>query len=118
MAEEPQENELERLLKDYQMLQDQLRSAALQLEQLQSQKIEMDRAREELGSATGKVYMSVGGVIVETPKEKALADLNDRSSLAEARITSTNKQYTELRNKEKTLNEKITKLYKQSQGVQ
>jgi prefoldin beta subunit len=98
-------------------LQEQLRNVALQLEQFQSQKIDLERAKEELGKATGKVYISVGGVIVETTKEKALSDITDRSALTETRLQSANKQYTEFRSKEKQLNEKITQLYKQSQGM-
>lgn len=108
--------ELEKLLKDYQILQEQLRTVALQLEQLQTQKIDIERANDELEKATGKVYITVGSVIVETSKEKALDDLKDRNALSETRIQSINKQYTELKNKEKQMNEKITQLYRQSQG--
>ncbi len=116
--QQPIENELEKLLKDYQILQEQLRSIAMQLEQFQAQKIESERAKEELEKSTGKVYLSVGGVIVETTKENALSDIYDRHALVETRFTAYNKQYTDLRNKEKALNEKITKIYKQSQGQQ
>ncbi len=116
-AEQPQENELERLLKDYQMVQDQLRSMAIQLEQLQAQKIDMERAKLELDKSTGKVYIGVGGVIVETSKEKALSDIKERAELNEARLQSANKQYTDLRGREKQMNERITRLYRQSQGA-
>lgn len=116
-AQQPQENELEKLLKDYQILQEQLRSVALQVEQFQSQKMDMDRAVEELGKSNGKVYISVGGVIVETTKEKASEDLKDRLSLTETRLQSANKTYTDLRNREKQLNERITGLYRQAQGM-
>ena len=109
--------DLEKMLKDYQVIQDQLRSVALQLDQLQAQKIDMEKAREELDKAQGKVYITVGGVMVETTKEKALTDISERVSLNKARIDSMNKQYTELRNREKQLNEKITSVYKSSQGV-
>lgn len=116
-AEQTQENELEKLLKDYQIIQEQLRSMALQVEQFQGQKLDLGRAKEELEKSTGKVYLTVGGVIVETNKEKALSDINDRSSLTDTRLQSANKQYTDLRSREKLMNEKITKLYKQSQGM-
>ena len=109
--------DLEKMLKDYQVIQDQLRSVALQLDQLQAQKIDMEKAKEELDKALGKVYITVGGVMVETTKEKALADISERASLNKARIDSMNKQYTELRNREKQLNEKITSVYKSGQGV-
>ncbi len=109
--------DLEKMLKDYQVIQDQLRSVALQLDQLQAQKIDMEKAKEELDKALGKVYITVGGVMVETTKEKALTDISERASLNKARIDSMNKQYTELRNREKQLNEKITSVYKSGQGV-
>ncbi len=109
--------DLEKMLKDYQVIQDQLRSVALQLDQLQAQKIDMEKAKEELDKAQGKVYITVGGVMVETTKEKALVDISERTSLNKARIDSMNKQYTELRNREKQLNEKITSVYKSGQGV-
>ncbi len=107
------EQEVEKLLRDYQSTQEQLRTLAIQLEQFQAQKAEMEKAKEELGKASGKVYFSIGGVIVETTKEKALADIEDRYSLTTARLQSFNKQYTEVKAREKQLNEKLTQLYKQ-----
>ena len=112
-----QESELEKALKEYQIVQEQLRSVAMQLEQLQGQKMDMDRANEELSKAEGKVYISVGGVIVETTKDKALADIKDRSELNAVRLQNANRSYTDLRNKEKTLNDKITGMYRKSQGL-
>ena len=115
---EPQSNqqkEIEKLAKEYQIAQEQLRLVTLQLEQLKAQEAELSGAKEQLEKATGKTYSSIGGIMVETDKEKALADVNDKAELTKARLNSINKQYTELRNKEKTLNDKITEIYK---GVQ
>ena len=117
MAQQPNEQEVEKMVRDYQMVQEQLRVYAIQLEQLKAQKAELERANEEVTNASGKVYMSVGGVIVETTKEKAVADLKDRSELSETRINSVTKQFNELRSKEKDLGEKITNIYKSSQGT-
>lgn len=89
---------------------------AMQHEQLQAQKLEMERAKEELDKASGRVYFSVGGVIVETTKEKALTDINERHSLTEARLQSINKQYADVKAREKQLNEELMKLYKQGQA--
>ncbi len=114
MAAGEQQADIEKLLKDYQMLQEQIRSVGMQVEQLQAQKLDMERANEELGKSTGKIYISVGGVIVETTKEKAIADISDRASLTNARLQSANKTYTEMRSREKQLNEKITALYRGS----
>ncbi len=113
-AAQPDASDVEKLLRDYQLIQEQLRSVAMQLEQLQAQKMEVERAKDELTKSTGKVYFSVGSVIVETTKEKALADVNERHELTTTRLTSFNKQYTEIRAKEKALNDKLTQMYKQN----
>lgn len=111
-----EESEAEQAVRDYQIVQEQLRSAALQLNQLQNQKAELARAKEEVTASKGRVYVTVGGVIVETDKEKALADVKERSELAEVRIASLTKQYNELKNREKQLGDKLTQMYKKSQG--
>jgi len=113
MAEESsEENDLEKLLSEYQAVQEQLHTFAAALDQLQNQKEEIERAKQEINAATGKVYISVGGVIVETTKEKALADLNERAEMTSLRISTTTKQYNELKNKEQQLGSKLTQLYK------
>lgn len=112
----PQDQEPDKLLRNYQAVQEQLRSAAMQLDQLQGQKAELERAKEEVTNSSGKVYVTIGGVIVETDKAKALGDIKERSEVADVRITSLNRQFSDLKAKEKQLGEKITELYKKSQG--
>jgi len=120
MATQPQqdtgEEEAERAVRDYQQLQEQLRAAAVQLNQLQAQKADLDRAKEEVSGAGGRVYLTVGGVIVETTKEKALKDIGERSELTTVRIGSLTKQYNDLKAKEKQLGDRLTQMYKQSRG--
>ena len=119
MATQPKptgQEEAEQAVRDYQIVQEQLRASAMQLNQFQNQKAELDRAKGEVDAAKGKVYVTVGGVIVETAKEKALADIKERSELADVRIGSLTKQYNDLKAKEKQLADKLTQMYKQSQG--
>ena len=116
MAQQQNEQEMEKMVRDYQMVQEQLRIYGIQLEQLKAQKIELERANEEVGNSTGKVYISVGGVIVETTKDKAIVDLKDRTELSDTRITSITKQFNDLKSKEKQLSERITEIYKSAQG--
>ncbi len=97
------------------MLQEQLRNAAMQLDQLQAAKADYERANKEIESAAGKVYLSIGGVMIETPKDKAQADLKEKLEITTIRIQSATKQYTELKDKEKSLGDKLTQLYKTSQ---
>jgi prefoldin beta subunit len=119
MVTQPQpggQEEAEQAVRDYQVVQEQLRSAAMQLNQFQNQKAELEKARGEVSGASGKVYVTMGGVIVETSKEKALADIAERAEMADLRIGSLTKQYNELKGKEKQLGDKLTQMYKQSQG--
>lgn len=111
------ESDAEKTVRDYQTVQEQLRASAMQLDQLHMQKAELERAKDEVGGSSGKVYITVGGVIVETSKEKALADIKEKSELTEVRIGSLTKQLNEFKAKEKQLGEKITQMYKQSQGA-
>ena len=100
--------ELERLTRDYQMLQEQLQSLAVQREQFNMQKEEHKMALAEVEKAAGKVYMGVGGAIVETPKDDAVKRLKERHEAIEMRLTLVNKQYEEFSKKEKSLREEIT----------
>jgi prefoldin beta subunit len=109
--------EAEKMIRDYQIVQEQLRSASMQLEQLQVQKAELAKAQEEITASSGKVYITVGGVIIETTKQKALEDIKGRSEITEVRISSVTKQYTELKSRDKQLGEKLAQIYKQSQGA-
>ncbi|MEM0201032.1 MAG: prefoldin subunit [Candidatus Micrarchaeaceae archaeon] len=110
--------EIEKLLKDYQLLQEQMRSIAMQIEQMQTQKIELERAKEEIEKSSGKIFLTIGNVIVESSKDKAKTDVIDKQSMVEIRLQSMNKQYTEMKNKDKQLNEKLTQIYKADQGQQ
>lgn len=116
MAQNVAEEEAEKLVREYQVLQEQMRAVAMQLDQLQGQKAELERAGEEVGKSTGKVYLSVGGVIVETAKEKAASDIKERTELAGVRIGAMTKQFNDLKAKEKLLSDKLSQLYKSAQG--
>ncbi len=115
MPEQQNPQEIEKMLKDYQVVQEQLRVYSIQLEQLKAQKAEIERAKDEVDKSTGKVFLSIGGVIVESTKDKAVADLKDRSELSGTRIASITKQFNEIKSKEKSLSEKITSMYKAAQ---
>src|SRR5271170_3648511 len=82
---QPNEQDIEKMVKDYQITQEQLRMYAIQLDQLKNQKAELERAVEEVTKAAGKVYISVGGIIVETTKDKAESDIKERSELSDTR---------------------------------
>lgn len=100
--------ELEKLTRDYQMLQEQLQSLAMQKEQFAAQNEEQKEALTEIEKASGKVFISVGGAIVETTKAEALKKLKERHDAVEMRLTLVNRQHDEFSKKEKSLREEIT----------
>ncbi len=106
------QQDLEKSLRDYQMLQEQIRAYTMQLDQLNIGKADLERAQKEIEAATGKVYINVGGVIVETTKDKAIADIKERSELTTTRVGSATKQLNELRGREKQLKDKLSQGYK------
>lgn len=113
MAVAPSEQDIEKMVRDYQTVQEHLRNAALQLDQLHGAKADLERAKEEIEKAEGKVYLTVGGVIVETSKEKALVEIKERGELTAVRIQSATKQFNELKTREKQLGDKLTSVYQQ-----
>ncbi len=102
--------DIERILRDYQNVQQQLRTAMLQTEQLNARKIELSTAADEVKKATGKVYFTIGGITVETTKDKAAADISEKTETVDIRLHSLEKQINELKLKEKQLRDEINKL--------
>lgn len=105
--------ELEKLTRDYQLLQEQLQALAVQKEQFAIQKEEHKEAFSEVEKAAGKVFLTVGGAIVEMPKADALKKIKERQESIEMRIGLVNKQYEEFSKKEKSMREEITKALQQ-----
>ncbi|MDE1846091.1 MAG: prefoldin subunit [Candidatus Micrarchaeota archaeon] len=106
----PSPQEVEKMLRDYQMIQEQIRALSMQVEQLAIQKNELQTAKEEVEKSTGKVYVTVGGVIVEAKKDVALKNISEKSESGEVRIQSVNKQLNDYKSREKTLRDKITQV--------
>ncbi len=104
--------ELEKLTRDYQLVQEQLQNLAMQKEQFTIQKEEHKLALVELEKATGKVYVSIGGVIVETPKSDAVTKVKERQESIDMRLNIINKQYDDFVKKEKSMREDITNALK------
>lgn len=106
-------DQLEKLTKDYQLLQDQLQSIGVQREQFTELKEEYKAAMAEVEKATGKVYISIGGVMVDVPKEQAVKDIKDKQDSTEMRLGIVSKQYDEFSKKEQSLRAEITKALKE-----
>ncbi len=108
--------QMEKLTSDYQALQEQIQSLAIQKSQLSEQKEEFKEALAELEKATGKVYSTIGGVMIESTKEEAVKNVKDRQDSAEMRFGIITKQYDEAIKKEKTLRSEIETILKNETG--
>ncbi|MGC8572218.1 MAG: prefoldin subunit [Candidatus Micrarchaeia archaeon] len=104
------EEEIEKLIKEYQLLADQLQSFAVQKDQFSIEKEEYKESLKELENATGKIYMSVGSVIIEASKEEAIKKIKEKQESVEMRLSLINRQYEDLSKKEKEMREKINKI--------
>ena len=80
------------------------------------QKEEHKEALVELEKATGKIFLSVGGAIVEMPKAEAVKKLKERQETVEMRLSLVTKQHDEFAKKEKSLREEITAALKQQKA--
>jgi prefoldin beta subunit len=100
--------ELEKLTREYQMLQEQLQSLAVQKEQFRSQKEEFKEALEELEKAKGKIYLAIGGIMVDIDKETATKNVKEKEESAIMRLGIVEKQFDELSKKEQALRSEIT----------
>ncbi len=100
---------MEKLTRDYQMIQEQLQGLAMQKEQFNMQKIEQKEALSEIEKATGKIFIALGGVLVETSKEEAIAKLKERQESTDMRLSIIGRQHEEAVKKEKSMRDEITK---------
>ncbi|MCL5430182.1 MAG: prefoldin subunit [Candidatus Marsarchaeota archaeon] len=109
--------ELEKLTRDYQTIQEQMQALSVQKEQFNVEKEEHKEALAEIEKSTGKVFVTLGGAIVEVSKEEALKRIKEREESITMRLTIINKQYEDASKKEKSLREQITGALKEQQGT-
>jgi len=100
--------ELEKITREYQMLQEQLQSLAVQREQFREQKEELKLALDELEKAKGKIFLSVGGIMVDVDKDTAMKNVKERQESNAMRLTIVERQFDDASKKEKALREDIT----------
>jgi len=105
------EDELNKELIDYENLEKQLEVVLIQKHQLQLQLNEIKHALEELKTAKGQVYRSVGSLMIQSSKEEADKDLKDRQELIDVKLNALGKQEEKLRSSvteaQKSLQEKM-----------
>jgi prefoldin beta subunit len=101
-------DQIEKLSREYQTLQEQLQSLAVQREQFKEQKAELKAALEEAEKAKGKIFLAIGGIMVDVSKEDAVKDLKEKEESNSMRLSIIEKQFDEAQKKEQTLRTEIT----------
>jgi prefoldin beta subunit len=105
------------LLIQLQTFQQQYQTAAMQHEALTLQKLELDKALEELGKVADKedVFKAVGPILVKSTKAGLAADLTEKREAAEARLKSTDVQLKKLREKMGEIQGKLQSMFGRSE---
>lgn len=101
-------DELEKMTREYQMLQEQLQGLTMQKEQFREQKDELKHALEEVEKAKGKVFLAIGGVMVDVDKETATKSLKERQESTSMRLTIVERQLEDASKKEQSMRSEIT----------
>lgn len=100
--------ELEKKTRDYQVLQEQLQALAMQKEQFREQKEEFTQALTETEKAKGKIFLAIGGVMVDVDKDTAVKSLKEKQESSTMRLSIVEKQFEDFSKKEQALRTEIT----------
>jgi prefoldin beta subunit len=107
----------QQLLLQLQTLQQQAQATAMQREGMSVQKMDLDKALEELAKAKDgeDVYKAVGPILVKSTKTELTKELKERNETIELRLKSIEKQEEKLREKGRELQGKLSELLKGGQ---
>ncbi|NYZ79414.1 prefoldin subunit beta [Candidatus Micrarchaeota archaeon] len=101
--------ELEHDVNEFQTAQNQLQMIIIQKQQVKMQLGEIDDALEELKNKSGKVFKSIGSVLVESKIDDVVKELNEDKETMNVRIGVLGKQEEKLRGRLVELKSKIEK---------
>lgn len=106
-----EQNEIEKLSKEYQDIQEKLQALDFQKLQFNAQKQEYEDTESEIESAANKIYKIIGGVMIETTIEKAKSDIAEKKESISMRLSIIAKQQEKTIEREKELREQLTKIF-------
>ena len=112
MASEQMPPWLQEQLMKMQQSQQNLQSIMTQKQHLEMEKIETDKALEELKKAADDdaVYKHAGSILIKSTKPELIADLEERKEMANTRLTVLEKQETRIKESLKEQEAKITEM--------
>jgi prefoldin beta subunit len=101
-----------------QTFQQQANALAMQRESLTIQKIELERALEELKKAADKedIYKAVGPVLIKTSKSSMVKELGEKKETADVRLKSIEKQDAKIHEKIKEIQGKLGEMLRGPQA--
>ena len=107
---------LQEQLMKMQQTQQNLQSIMSQKQQVDMEKLETEKALEELNKATDdeSVYKHAGSILIKSTKKELVSELEERKEMANTRSTVLEKQRTRL---EETLKEQEAKLNETMKGA-
>ncbi len=101
----------QQLIMQLQTYQQQLQSSAMQKETFSVQKIEFERALEELEKTKeSEVYKSVGPILVRTTKEEMKKELKSKMEMFDLGVKKMEKQEEKIKEKAKEAQDKLKAL--------
>ena len=109
------EKDVQEKIAKLQGLEQNLQNFLMQRQQFQTQLMEIDSALDEI-EKTDSAYKIVGNIMVKTGKEDLKKDLTQKKELMEIRITSLEKQESQLQEKAQELKDEVMKNLKKEWG--
>jgi len=111
--EEEVKEDTNTLVAKFQIAQQQLQGIVMQKETLNINKLEIERAMEELGKTKDKTaYKITGNIMVSKPVEELKKDLEETKEAIEIRIKSVEKTEKHLVDQLKGMQERLKKIIK------
>ena len=106
--------EAQQLLIQMQAFQQQYQTLGMQREALSMQKIESEKALEELKKTKDKeeVFKIVGPVLVKSTRQDLIKELGEKKEMADMRLKSLEKQEERIREKLEEIQKKLEGMFK------
>ena len=109
------DKDIKEKISQLQALEQNLQHILLQKQNIQTQLIEIDSALEALRTNSKQTFKIVGAVMIESPKESLLKDLNYKKEVIQVKIKSIEKLEKKLREDLKSLQEDVLKNIKKNE---
>ena len=105
--------EAQQILIELQTYQQQMQTVMLQKESLNIQKMENDKAIEELDKTThDEVFKTVGPILIKSTKKDLISELREKQETIDLRLKTMQKQETRIRDKLKEAQDKFQEMLK------